>query len=286
MRHKSGKEMRDLILAVSLSTLLLVLAIIAFFMVSIIVTTNDNIEQNKQILIEQSAVSLEEISENIASMPTNPTILELFNEELVQEVMSGDQDLLYETVLDLGMTFYPVEYMGIVSDGELIGYEIREGLMVDPDKLPVEFSEGGYETLDALGDDEGLYISKFYELDLGILGIEESVYLNMIEDRTAELAAIEDYFDNQRNDLILMLSIASIIAIILTILLTTLGLRYFTSKYVVRPIEELNRIAQEITEGTFKGEVQVDKDSAYAALQGVLRSGQKVLRRLDEEMRE
>lgn len=82
------------------------------------------------------------------------------------------------------------------------------------------------------------------------------------------------------------MSIAAIIAIILTLLLTTLGLRYFTNKYVARPIEELNRAAEEIAEGTFDGELEVDKDSAYAALQGLLRSGQKVLQKMDEEMRE
>jgi len=32
--------------------------------------------------------------------------------------------------------------------------------------------------------------------------------------------------------------------------------------------------------------VEVDEDSAYAALQGLLRSGQKVLQRMDDEMRE
>jgi len=68
--------------------------------------------------------------------------------------------------------------------------------------------------------------------------------LNMIIDRTEELADIEEYFQEQRNDLILQLSIAAIIAIILTLLLTTLGLRYFTNKYVARPIEELNCAAE------------------------------------------
>jgi len=109
--------------------------------------------------------------------------------------------------------------------------------------------------------------------------------VNMIVDRTDELATVEKYFEDQRNDLILRLSIASVIAVILSLLLTTFGLRYFTRKYVVNPIEELNRTAEEIADGTFEGEVQVDEESAYAALQGLLRSGQKVLRRMDEEIK-
>ena len=123
-------------------------------------------------------------------------------------------------------------------------------------------------------------------MDLSIIGMDEPMYLNMIVDRTQEIAGIEAYFTDQRNDMILRMSIVSIVAIIITLLLTTLGLRYFTRKYVVDPIEELNHTAEEIADGTFKGEVKVDEDSAYAALQGLLRSGQKVLSRMDEELGE
>lgn len=108
----------------------------------------------------------------------------------------------------------------------------------------------------------------------------------MVVDRTQELADIETYFKDQRNDLILRLSIAAFIAIILTLLLTTICLRYFTRKYVVKPIEKLNRGAEEIAEGAYRGEVEVDEASAYAALQGLLKSGQKVIRQFDDDLRE
>ena len=286
MRRKSGKEMRNLILAVSISTLLLVLAIIAFFMISIIVTTNDNIEHNKEAMIETSLTTLKDMGENITQMGYNMELLELFKEDIIESVMIGDMETLDEVVLSLGMIFYPLDYLGVIRGGEVTSYSTKGGEVIETAEMPTSPPEGDHQVLDKLGDREGFFISVVYPMDLSIVGLEEILYVNLIIDRTAELAAIEDYFNDQRNDLILMLSIASIIAIILTILLTTLGLRYFTNKYVVRPIEELKRTAQEITEGTFKGEVQVDKDSAYAALQGLLRSGQKVLSRLDEEMRE
>ena len=108
----------------------------------------------------------------------------------------------------------------------------------------------------------------------------------MIVDRSEELAVVTDYFEEQRNDLILRMSIVSVIAIVLSLLLTTLGLRYFTRKYVVNPIEELNRTAEEIADGTYQGEVKVDENSAYSALQGLLHSGQKVLSRMDQEMQD
>jgi nitrogen fixation/metabolism regulation signal transduction histidine kinase len=125
----------------------------------------------------------------------------------------------------------------------------------------------------------------FIPINLSVMGFQ-NIYINLIVDRTQQLADIETYFKDQRNDLLMRLSLAAIIAIILSILLTTIGLRYFTRKYVVKPIEKLNQTAEMIADGTFEGEVEVDEESAYAALQGLLRSGQKVINQMDEKLRE
>lgn len=287
MKKQTGKEMRKLMLAVSLTTLFLVVAVIAYFMVNIIFTTNNNIEHNKEKMLEQSAHSLTEISENINSLVINPSTLGLFNQDLVEKIIKDqDWDLIYDMIADIALGFYPIEYIGVVRGGELVAYGAKSGVDIDPDDMPTKPAPGDYETLDSLGGKKGFYVSAFFPVDMGIVGIEETFYANMILDRTQELAEIEEYFEKQRDDLILRLSIAAAVAILLTLLLTTIGLRYFTRKYVVDPIEKLNRTAEEIAEGTFEGEVVVDKDSAYAALQGLLSSGQKVIRRMDEEMRE
>jgi nitrate/nitrite-specific signal transduction histidine kinase len=78
------------------------------------------------------------------------------------------------------------------------------------------------------------------------------------------------------------MSIVAGVAILLILLISTFGLRYFTNKYVMEPVNELNHMAESIADGTFEGDVVVDEDSAYAALQGVLRSGQLILRRMEE----
>jgi len=285
MKSKSGNEMRKLVVAVSVTTLLLVLAVIAYFMVDIIVTTNNNVEHNRDKMIAESARSLTEINETLESLLTNPSILKLFNQENINKIIyDKDFEVIYDMITVISMAFYPVDYIGIIRGGELVAYDARSGYAIDPADMSTQPPEGDYETLDSLGGEEGFYVSTYVPAELGIVGIEETIYVNMIVDRTAELAEIEDYFEGQRNDLVLRLSIVSVIAIILTLLLTTLGLRYFTRKYVVKPIGDLNRTAEEIAGGTFEGEVQVDSNSAYAALQGLLRSGQKVLSRMDEEL--
>jgi len=285
MKSKSGNEMRKLVVAVTVTTLLLVLAVIAYFMVDIIVTTNSNIEHNKEKMIEESARSLTEINETLESLLTNPSILKLFNQDNIDKiVVDKDFEVIYDMITVISMAFYPVDYIGIIRGGELVAYDARSGYDIDPADMSTQPPTGDYETLDSLGGEEGFYVSTYVPAELGIVGIDETIYVNMIVDRTAELTEIEDYFEGQRNDLVLRLSIVSAIAIILSLLLTTLGLRYFTRKYVVKPIEDLNHTAEEIMDGSFAGEVQVDESSAYAALQGLLRSGQKVLSRMDDEL--
>ncbi len=139
--------------------------------------------------------------------------------------------------------------------------------------------------MDSLGGEEGYFVSVFYVIDLSDYGFAE-FYVNIIVDRTQEMREVDEYFVDQRNDLILRMSIAAGVAFLLTLLITTFGLRYFTGKYVTDPIDELNRAAEEIADGTFQGEVEVDKGSAFAALQGLLRSGQLILRKMEKEMEE
>lgn len=285
MKGKSGREMRSLMVAVSLSVLALVLAIIAYFMVDIIVTTNRNIERNEDLVIDQSVRSLIEIGENILALANNPNVIGIFNQDIVGQIIEGDFQVFYDFIGRFTIPFYPIEYVGIVQGGEVVSYNTKGGWEVDAREMPTDPPEGEFETMDSLSTNEGLFVSVFYLVDLNFPGLEP-FYVNMIVDRTDELAEVSEYFRDQRDNLIIRLSIASVIAVILSLLLTTFGLRFFTRKYVVNPIEELNRTAEEIADGEFKGEVRVDEDSAYAALQGLLRSGQKVLSRMDEEIKE
>ncbi|MDY6793765.1 MAG: hypothetical protein SWK76_00570 [Actinomycetota bacterium] len=284
MRRKTGKEMRHLLVAVSLTTLLLVLAIIAYFIADAILTANNNIEQNKERIIEESVRNLQDMDEMSTMSTVDPIYFEIFNPEIIEEVLSGNTEFLYDITVRITQSLYPVDYISIVRDGEVLSYQAKDDMDIDTSKLPAEPPESGYLTLDSLGDEEGFFISVSHPIDLGIVGMEGEVYLNLIVNRTEELADIEIYFEDQRNSMIVRLSIGAAIAIILSLLLTTFGLRYFTRKYVVKPIEGLNRTAEEIAAGTFEGDVEVDKESAYAALQGLLSSGQKVLRLMDEEL--
>ena len=274
--------------AISLLVLLLVLAIISYFMTDITITYNRNIVDNREKVIQESVRGLQDMNSlMVLSSGISPELMEVFNKDLLKEMMGGDLDALYRAGVVVGINMYPIDYVGFIADGKLMKYGTRKGVSVDPTELSTTPPEGDYQVLDRLGGSEGFFISVFMPVDLSILGLEEgSIYVNMIVDCSEEMKGIETYFRDQRNSLLARLFIAAAVAIIASLLVTTFGLRYFTRNYVLDPIEKINRQAREIMEGTFRGEVEVEERSAYAPLQGLLRSGQKVLARMDEELRE
>ncbi len=285
MKRKLGSEMKKLIFWATFITLLLLIAVIAYFMVDVAMTTDDNIEQNKQLMIDQAVESINKMGESIGGVSTDTTVIKYFNMDMINDIIAGDWSAFTDFAMNLALSFYPVEYVGILQADALLVYGSAEGLEIDPSTLPPQPDEGEYVTMDKLGDQEGFFISVFYPVDLRLLGMS-GVRANFIVDRTAELQTIEDTLESQRSDLLLRLSIAAGISIILFILLTTLGLRFLVGKFVMGPVDELNEAAQGIVMGTFEGEIEYDADSSFAPIQGLLRSGQKVLSRMDEELSE
>ena len=283
MKRVTGREMRKLILAVTLMTLALVIGVIAYFMIDVILTTNNNIEQNKQMVLDKTVMTIKDLGKHVGMISTNTEFLGMLNQDMMNQILHGEAGYLYELILQLAGITNPLEYVGVIVDGEVVADLTPSGTDVDPGGLPTKPSEGDYMLLESLGGKEGYFVSVFYSIDLSSYGFGE-FDVNIIVDRTTEMQEIDDYFVSQRNDLILRMSIVSGIAILLTLLITTIGLRYFTNKYVMEPVEKLNRMAEEIADGTFEGEVEVDRESAYAALQGLLRSGQLILKKMDKEI--
>ncbi|RJP26407.1 MAG: hypothetical protein C4536_15855 [Actinobacteria bacterium] len=283
MHRVAGREMRKLILAVTLMTLFLVLGVIAYFMTDVILTTNNNIEKNKQMVLDKTVMTIKDLGMHTSQIGSNTKFLGMLNPDILNQILHGEAQPLYDLVLQLAAVTNPLEYVGIIADGEVVDYLMPSGLEVDPSELPDMPSGEDYVVLDSLADKEGYFVSVFYAIDLSSYGFGK-FYVNDIVDRTAEMQEIDDYFVSQRNDLIVRMSVAAGIAVLLTLLITTFGLRYFTYRYIMKPVEKLNRMAEDIADGTFEGEVEVDRESAFAALQGLLRSGQLILRRMDKEI--
>lgn len=282
MKHRLGNEMRQLIIWATTMTLLLLILVVGYFMIDVAVTSNNNIEKNKQLAIDQSVVTLREMAENIGGMSMGSSFVNYINLDYLAQLAAGGMDKMFPMMTDLAVDFYPIEYVGEVMNGEVLWYQTADGEVIDTSALPAKPQDATYTTFDNLSGKEGFYISVYYPINglPGYSGLET----NFIVDRTQEIGQIEEYFTDQRNSQLLRLGIVALVSIILFALLCTLGLRFLVGKFVMGPINELNEEAEGIITGTFEGEVPYDKDSTFAPIQGLLRSGQKVLNKMDNEL--
>jgi nitrogen fixation/metabolism regulation signal transduction histidine kinase len=275
VHHKLGKELKRLMTWVCILTTSLFILVVTYFMLDVAVTTKQNIRDNKQLVIKESVNTMQEMAKRIAGMSSNADLISRLNVEGIKaEVMQGKTDSMLKYMMDMAFFFYPLEYIGETRDGKVIAYKTADGSKIDTSTLPAKPTAEDYVTFKQFGGRKGFFISLYGPIYVPMVGNLES---NFIVDRTKEINDVETYLNDQRNNQLLRMGIVSIIAYLLCILLTTVGLYLLVQKYVMGPIDDLNNQAEGIIDGTLAKEIPYDKDSSFASIQGVLRSGQKVL---------
>jgi methyl-accepting chemotaxis protein len=285
MRSKNGSEMNRLLWSFTIPVLLLVALIVGFYLVEGIVSANNNAKHTKQLLIEQTAQSYKRIGENFQDAKFGLEMAKVFNPEIIQSVIIGDVGPLYGLALSIMKITTPAQFIAVVQDGQIKEQTSISGGAVDTSKLPKSPPEGDHKILDSFNGKDGTYLDVFYPIDMSKLGVQiPKFYVSAVFDLTSQIKDINKYFDDQKKDTIIILSITGIIALVLFGLLSTFWLRYLIDKYIRKPVEELNATARDIAAGTFQGEVVVDRESDFAALQGLLKSGQLILRKFDQNM--
>jgi hypothetical protein len=284
MRFKPRSEMSKLTYWLAIPTLLLVVILIAVFLIYGINTANKNERHTKQILVDQTVQSFKKMGENFTQMNFNASFLKSFNPEFLQSFFKGDPSQLYNLMLNLTMIASPSEYGGLISNGKLYGFLTKSGVTVDRAQLATAPPAGDYKMLSTFGNLKGNLLNIFYPIDLTKIGIPSKIYMSTVYDITKEVKSIDDYTNSQKRNTIITLVITGVIALVLFGLLTTVWLRYLINRFIASPITKLNTMAEEITSGTFVGDVVVDSGSDFAALQGLLKSGQLILRKFDADM--
>jgi methyl-accepting chemotaxis protein len=214
----------------------------------------------------------------------SPELLKQFNPDIVKAAYNGDPVPLYGLTKNMMVLTNPAKYVAIIENGKIVDSAAAYGTTVDPKNLPTTVPKSGYVMLDSFGGEKGIFLNLFSQVDLTKLGIAAKFDVSFIIDLTEQVKEIDKYFQDQKKDTIINLVVAGIIALILFGLLSTFWLRYLIDKFIRKPVEELNTMARDLADGTYEGEVVVDENSDFAALQGLLRSGQLILRSFDENM--
>jgi methyl-accepting chemotaxis protein len=282
---KPRSEMNKLLWSFTIPVLLLVAMIVVAYLVYGVVNSNNNAEHTKKLLIEQSVRSYQSFGVNFQNLTKlSPELLNQFNKDIVKAAYGGDPKPLYGLTKYLMLLTNPAKYVVVIENGKIVDSAAAYGTTVDEKELPTTMPEKGYLILDNFGGQKGTFLDLFSAIDLAKLGIQAKFEVSFIIDFTEQVKQIDEYFQNQKRDTIIGLVITGIIALILFGLLSIFWLRYLINKHIRKPVEELNTMAQDISEGTFEGEVAVDENSDFAALQGLLKSGQLILRKMDEKM--
>jgi hypothetical protein len=284
MKTKRKGEMSRLIWSFTIPVLLLVAIIVGFYLIEGIISVNNSAKNTKQLIIKQTVQSYTRMGENFQKMNFNPDLAKALNPEIFQALSRGDLGPIYNLIMNISGLASPAEYIGLIKDGKVYDYTVKPGVTIDQKQILTSPPTGNYKTLDSFGNVKGTLIYVFYPIDLSKVGLGTKIYMSSVFDLTKQVKEIDSYFNNQKNDTVVKLIMTGLIALILFALLSIFWLRYLIDKYIRKPVENLNTMAEEIAAGTFEGEVVVDQSSDFAALQGLLKSGQLVLRKHDEKM--
>jgi ABC-type sugar transport system permease subunit len=284
MKRKTRSEMTKLLWSFTIPVLLLVALIVVAYLVYGIVTANNNAKHTKQFVISQNVKSFKSFGTNFQSLTgVSPELLKQFNPEIVRAAFSGDPVPLYSLAKNIMMLTSPSVYTAAIKDGKIVDSANTSGANIDQSKLPTSVPPSGYVMLNSFGGRGGQFLDLFTSVDLSKLGSNVKFTVSSIIDLTSQIKAIDKYFQDQKRDTVISLVIFGVIALVLFGLLSTFWLRYLINKFIRKPVHELNTMAQDIAAGTYQGEVVVDENSDFAALQGLLRSGQLILRKFDEK---
>ncbi len=142
MKRLTGREMKRLVFAVTVMILALVIAVIAYFMTDVIVTTDRNIEKNKQMVLDKTVMTIRDMGTHTGSISTNAKFLGMLNQDMLDRVLQGEALPLYELVVQLAAMSNPLEYVGVIVDGEVATYLTPTGEDIDLGEIPGVPAEG------------------------------------------------------------------------------------------------------------------------------------------------
>ena len=276
MNKRSGHEMRKFLILVSILVVLLIIGVIAFTTWDSISRINDAAEREKESVVEQLVDYFAVSTEAAGQLQFEKVIRDSLNPEVLEAFSQGDVLPLFEFMVTILRPLYVADYASFVVGGEVQASSEKEGIETSdlPTTLPTEDDELQYEILDQFVGEEGYYISIYNPMTMPGY---EGAFLNFMLDRSEEIKAVDAAYEEERSDLITRQIIIGIIAIVLALLITTVGVYYLARRYITGPIEAIADTSHQIMEGTYEGEVEVDEESDYADLQRLLQSGKMLL---------
>jgi len=277
MLARRGNEMRKYMIAIAVTVILLITAMIVYTTLDSIRRIDKELEMERERVIMQLVDYINTSLEEVAVTGTTEFMEGIINPVLFNSTNPADQLRVLQFVMDMLRAQYSCDYLAFISDGVVLIRSVKEGL--DIQDLPSEMPEEGYEVLSELGGRKGTFISVFNIMELGPL---HGTYVDLVVDRTEEVDAMEDFYSQEKSSLVTRQIVTGIIALVVALLITTLGVYFLTRRYITAPIATLTKTSHGIMDGTFEGEVEVVEESDYVDIQRLLQSGKVLMEKMEE----
>ncbi len=266
-----GKEMTKVLLGIFALGITLIFLTLLFTSLYPIGQIEENEKNIKNKVISQLADYFQDTLSSTLEFAQS-VALSGYSPDLLQQALLGNpQKLIYFVLRSLQET-YSAEYISLVSDGKVIGMVKEENVNDEQISMIKDIPSEGYQVLPALGGEQGVFISIFQPLSIPLFG-EGDQYINLVIDRTEQLKSLEKIYANQRKSLVKRQIIIGIVTLAVAALLSFIVIRILIDRYIVEPITDLNRRAEEIIQGTYHNHLEVVEGSAYAPLQRLVQSG-------------
>ncbi len=276
-----GREMRRFILWITVILLIFTIGIVLVFTLTSINRINREEREAKQNVIDQIIFYFDQTANASRNLQMKSDFTKNINQEMMREAMAGDFSQVMKFIATILQATYDAEYYIFVADGKPVAMEVKEG--VEAPETPTSMPPEGYLILDQVSGKKGTFISIFHATSFP--GFGNNQFANFVIDETKEIEALSEIYARERRNMILTQLVLGLVAIGVAIILSTAILRYFTRKYITRPIEEIAQISHQLMEGTYEGEIEVVEESDFADLQRLLRSGQLILKKAEEMVR-
>lgn len=280
MRARKGKEMRRYLISVTTLVVLLLLAVLLYTTIDSINRIDQEMDKEKTRVVEQLVDYFGTTLQALSMTGQDTEIMKsVFREDLVGATDMSKQLILLNFLTEMERAQFGADYLTYVSNGSVVSKSVAPGLAIEDFETSLPKTEANYVILNELGGREGYFISVYVPAPLAGFGEE---FMNFAVDRTDQMAALEQEYSDQKSSLITRQIVIGLIILVLGGLISALGVYWLTKRDITGPIEEIARAADQIVEGTFEGEIEVNPESDFASLQTLLSSGKQIIDKMGD----
>ncbi len=261
-------ENRRFMLVVMVSFFILLAGITATTLIFTINSINRNADTSRKSLERLIRESLEEKAMEFSRMLRNPFIQDFFARGMGGDPKRGVIALFNMLII----SFEDPYYLAIVQNGEVVASKLPEEI---GKPAPGDLLVKGTEMLNSFRMKTGDLIMISSPLD-------EKLRVVVVKDITKEIQEIDKPFSQQKSR-VLWVSLALLgVFLVFAVLIALLVIGPANSRYISRPIKELEEKALRIMDGDTTVEIEVDEKSDYYALQALLDSMRMLLHKSEQ----